>query len=40
MKQLDRYLMNTLFWSILGVLAVLVGLDALSQLIDDLGDLS
>jgi len=39
-RRLDRYLMNTLFWSIIGVLAVLVGLDALSQLIDDLGDLS
>ena len=40
MRQLDRYLMTNLFWSILGVLGVLVGLDALSQLIDDLGDLS
>jgi len=39
-RRLDRYLMNTLFLSIIGVLAVLVGLDALSQLIDDLGDLS
>ncbi len=40
MRQLDWYLTHTLLWSILGVLAVLVGLDALSQLIDDLGDLS
>ena len=39
-KQLDRYLLETLLWSIVGVLGVLVILDGLSDLIDGLGDLS
>ena len=39
-KQLDRYLLETLLWSIMGVLGVLVILDGLSDLIDGLGDLS
>ena len=40
MKRLDRYLLHSLLWAILGVLVILVGLDALSDLIDGLGDLS
>ena len=40
MATFDRYLLKNLFLAILGVLAVLVGLDALSALVDDLGDLS
>ena len=40
MKKLDRYLLETLLWSIIGVLSVLVVLDGLSDLIDGLGDLS
>jgi len=39
-KRLDRYLLHSLLWAILGVLVILVGLDALSDLIDGLGDLS
>ena len=39
-KQLNHYLLSTLFWAILGVLVVLVLLDGLSDLIDGLGDLS
>ena len=39
-KQIDRYLLDTLLWSIVGVLGVLVILDGLSDLIDGLGDLS
>ena len=37
-KQLDRYLLETLLWSIVGVLGLLVILDGLSDLIDGLGD--
>ena len=40
MKRLNRYLLHSLLWAILGVLVILVGLDALSDLIDGLGDLS
>ena len=39
-KHLDRYLLETLLWSIVGVLCVLVILDGLSDLIEGLGDLS
>ena len=39
-KQIDRYLLETLLWSIAGVLGILVILDGLSDLIDGLGDLS
>ena len=39
-RLLDRYLLETLLWAIVGVLGVLVILDGLSDLIDGLGDLS
>lgn len=40
MTRLDRYILTRLLASILSVLVILVCLDALSHLIDDLGDLS
>ena len=40
MAKLDRYIARSVLGATTGVLAVLVGLDALSSLIDELGDIS